>query len=389
MSLSPARLDDLATRMNEYVDNGDVPGLVLLLNQGDTTWVHCHGVRDLDTRTPITADTIFRIASLTKAVLGVATMMLVEEGRLDLDAPLDPWLPELANRSVVRSVTGPLDDTVPASQPITPRQLLTLTWGLGALMMEPGESPLQDAMDDLGVGPGPFQPDLSPAAFMEAIGSLPLAHQPGEGWLYHSGYDVLPILLERVTGTPLKTFLRERLFEPLGMTDTGFDVPASADNRLATAYGLEGESLMIVDPAVGSRWTRPPGVPTGLVSTVHDFLAFGRLLLHEGMGPTGRLLAASSVHEIIRDHISGAIKTAYPFFPGFWDGTGWGYGVSVTLDGPARGSYGWAGGFNTHWQNHPSHDLVGLLFTQRLAGGPADEDMIWTFWQLAREAVAG
>ena len=392
MSLTPARLDRLAEAMQAYVDRQEIPGLVLLLHQHDVTWVHHHGVRDLETRAPMTNDTIFRIASMTKPVIAAATMHLVDDKVLDLDAPVDPWLPELANRQVVRSVTGPLDDTVPATRPITTRQLLTLTWGLGALMREPGESPLQDAMDELGVGPGPFQPAVTPDAFLAAIGSLPLAHQPGEGWLYHTGFDVLPILLQRITGQPVVDFMRERLFEPLGMADTGFVVPAQATDRLATAYGMAGDSLVVADTAEDGRWTREPGVPTELVSTATDYLAFARCLLDEGDAPGGRVLTAGSVREMTHNHISPEIKRDFPFYPGFWDGTGWGYGVSVRTSPPdapglGAGSYGWAGGFNTHWQNDPATGLVAMLFTQRLAGGPADEGMISTFWRLVAEAL--
>ncbi len=389
-----AALDRLATSMNRYVDDGSTSGLVLLLNIGEDTWLHHHGVQDLATGVPMAPDSIFRIASMAKAVLGVATLQLVEEGRLDLDAPVDAWLPELANRQVVRSMTGPLDDTTPADRPITTRHLLELTWGLGALMAEEGESPLQDAIYARGVGPGPFQPELSPDDFMAALGTLPLAHQPGQGWLYHTGYDVLPILIARVAGQSTEEFLQERIFIPLGMDDTSFSVPESSLGRLTTAYTTGQSGLDILDPAVDSRWLRPPGVPNGLVSTAPDFMRFGRMLLAQGESPAGRSISPASVREMVSDHIPARTKAAFPFYPGFWDNTGWGYGVSVRT-GPSagsdlgEGSYGWAGGINTHWKNDPTTDLVAVFLTNRQVGSPADEGMIAEFWRLTREVVDG
>lgn len=386
-------LQSLHDAMQAIVTSNHVAGMVTLVSRHGQIDIDGVGVQDIASGTPMAPDTIFRIASMTKAVLATATLQLVEDGTLDLDAPVDPWLPELANRRVVQSITGPLDDTVTANRPITVRHLLTLQFGLGALMFNEGESPLQDAMTAAGVAPGPFQPELTPDAWMQALGELPLAHHPGEGWVYHTGFDVLSVLLARVADLPLGDLLQQRIFNPLGMTNTGFFVPEQHLDRLATAYTWENDTLAVADPARGGAWSREPQFPCELVSTASDYLAFARMLMAHGTGPTGQLLSPQSVQQMTTDHISPAIKTAYPFFPGFWNNTGWGFGASVVTetDGSptsARpGAYGWSGGFHTHWRNDPEHHLVGLLLVQQFMGGPADASLVDTFWQHTYNAL--
>ncbi len=385
-------LSRIATRMDRYVDNGYLAGYVLSLGVGDDIWLHHHGVQDLDTGVPMAPDSIFRIASMSKAILAAAAMLLVDEGALDLDAPVERLLPEMADRRVLRTLSSDLDDTVPAKRPITTRHLLTLTWGLGALFNGLEETPLAQAMVDRGVGVGPFLPDLSPDEYMAAIGSLPLAFQPGEGWLYHSGFDVLPILLERLTGTTLDAWLRTNLFDPLDMTDTGFAVPDASLSRFTTDYAEEDGRLTVFDPAQGGRWHHTRGLQGEFVSTARDFNVFARMLLNNGMGPNGQLLSAAAVAEMTTDHLTSTIKTEYPFFPGFWADHGWGYGVGIQTAPPAapglaEGTYGWSGGFNTHWQTDPSRDLVGIFLAQRNLGSPDDAAMIDEFWALTAEAL--
>lgn len=396
MTQSPAfdhaTLDRLANTLNHYVNDGYLPGYVLSLSVGNTTWLHQHGVQDLETGAPMRPDSIFRIASMSKAILAAATMRLVDAGRLDLDAPVEQWLPELANRQVLRAPTSPLDETVPAKRPITTRHLLTLTWGLGALFNGLEETPLAQAMRDRGVAVDAFLPNLTPDEYMAAIGDLPLAFQPGEGWLYHSGFDVLPILLERLTGEPLDTFLRQTLFDPLGMIDTGLAVPDASLDRFTTIYAGNEDGLTVFDPASGGRWHRPFGLQGEFVSTANDFAAFARMLLHGGEGPNGQILSAGSIAAITTDHLTPTIKTEYPFFPGYWDDHGWGYGLAVQTELPtgpglAKGTYGWSGGFNTHWQTDPSRNLIGIFLAQRIMGSPEDGALMEDIWRLTAEAL--
>src|SRR5260370_517612 len=184
-------------------------------------------------------DTIFRISSMTKPITAVATMILVEECKLRLDEPVDRLLPELANRKVLRRLDGPLDDTVPASRPITLRDLLTFRMGLGIIMGPPDLYPIQKAVTELqivGFGPPNVSTPHEPGEWMRRLATLPLMHQPGEKWMYNTGSYVLGVLIARASGRPLETFFRERIFEPLGMKDTSFSVPAAKLERLAVVY---------------------------------------------------------------------------------------------------------------------------------------------------------
>src|SRR5216683_2644140 len=358
MQFSRARLGRLHDIMAGYVERGAVAGVVTLLSRHGEVHVDAIGAQDLDTLTPMRRDTIFRIASMTKPIAAAAAMILVEEAKLRLDAPVDRLLPELADRKVLRTIDSPLDDTVPAIRPITLRDLLTFRLGFGAVMAPPGSYPIQRAMDEAGLAPGPSLASLSPDAWLARLAGLPLLHQPGEKWLYHTGSDILGVLVARAAGMSLGDFLQERIFAPLGMACTAFSVPPAKLDRLATCYQTDAGTgrLAVYDQARGGRWARPPVFPSGgggLVSTADDFLAFGRMMLQQGRHGAERILARPTVELMTTDHLTPAQKAASPFFPGFWDKTGWGFGVSVTTrrDGlaPSPGSYGWMGGFGTSW----------------------------------------
>src|SRR5437660_2120113 len=213
-------------------------------------------------RTPMRRDTIFRISSMTKPIIAAATMLLVEECKLRLDEPVDALLPELAERQVLRRLDGPLDDTVPAKRAITVRDLLTFRVGFGQMLAPPDAYPILKEANAQQIGMGPPSPSNMPPPdeWMRRLGRLPLMHQPGEKWMYNTGADVLGVLIARASGQPLETFLRERIFEPLGMKDTGFSVPAPRLDRLATSYWTDPESgaLVVIDQAAAAQWTRPP-----------------------------------------------------------------------------------------------------------------------------------
>jgi CubicO group peptidase (beta-lactamase class C family) len=390
-SFDLAKLDDLRNATAARVERGEIPGAVMLLDRGGETWCEAVGFSDLAAGTAMREDAIFRIASMTKPFLATAAMMLAAEGTLDLHAPVDPWLPELADRKVLRTPRSDTDDTVPAARPITTHDLLTNQWGLGALF-DPDPTPLQVAMGAAGLDPGAFPPNRSPDDWMAAIGGLPLAFQPGEGWLYHTGYDVLCVLLARVTSTPLPDLLRTRIFEPLGMADTGFHTPEASLDRLPTCYDIDPASgeFVVSDPARGGIWAAPQLFPCETVSTAADYLRFARMLRNRGELGEVRLLSRESFAVMTTDYVDQQVKEAYPFFPGFWDRTGWGYGFSLTTgpgDPPmqAAGSYGWSGGFNTHWMNDPENDLTGLFLMQLQMGGP--ENPVGEFWRRAYDAL--
>jgi CubicO group peptidase (beta-lactamase class C family) len=397
--LSPAGLDRMAEVMRGHVERGEVAGVVTLLSRHDEVHVEAMGAMDLVSAAPMRRDTLFRIASMTKPITAVAAMILVEEGKLGLDDPVDRWLPELANRKVLRHLESALDDTVPAQRPITVRDLLTFRAGLGAVMAPPGTYPIQTAMAEARVAPGydpiPFPPD----EFMRRLARLPLIHQPGERWLYHTGSEILGVLIARASGMRLEDFLSQRIFAPLGMKDTAFSVPQAKLDRLATCYRIDDRTGRLVvwdDPRAG-LWSRPPVFPAGggqgggLVSTADDYLAFGRLMLDLGRHRQGRLLSRRSVEAMTSDQLTPEQKALSPFYPGFWDHRGWGFGVSVVTrpDGVAAfpGRYGWTGGAGTTFFVDPHEDLVAILLIQRLMKSPVPDAIAVDFAKLAYQAI--
>lgn len=370
---------------------GALPGAVALVAHREHVEVVSAGHQDMASAVPMRRDSLFRIASMTKPVLAAAALSVVEEARIALDDRVDPWLPELADRRVLRGLDARLEDTVPASRPVNLRDLLTLRFGLGVVMAPPGTTPIQSAMAELGLAPGPRPLPFGPDEFMARIGSLPLIHQPGDRWMYHTGIDVLGVLIARVAGKPLGEVLVERLFSPLRMTDTGFHVPAARIDRLATAYACSADGLSVWDTGPAGSYTAPPAFPNALVSTADDYLAFCRMLLAGGAGPQGRILSRASVAVMMTDQITPEQKAASPFFPGFWDRTGWGFGGAVTTrrdDVFANpGSYGWSGGFGTHFIVDPAEELVAILLTQRLMRGPDDSAPARKLFTLAYAAI--
>src|SRR5712671_3441039 len=231
--LSQTRLKRMHEIMACHVESGSMPGLVALVSRHGE--VHLDVIGNLAIGgAPMQHDTIFRIASMTKPVSAAAAMILVEECKLRLDDPVDKFLPELADRRVLRSLEAEIGDTVPARRAITLRDLLTFRLGYGAIMVFPDRYPIQKAITEAGIAPGPVFPSFPPDELMRRYGKLPLIHQPGERWLYNAGSEILGVLIARAAGTSLATFLHERIFEPLGMKDTAFHVPQSKLNRLAT-----------------------------------------------------------------------------------------------------------------------------------------------------------
>ncbi len=302
-----------------YVERGEVPGLVALVSRKGGEHVDAIGSLSIGGG-PMRRDTIFRISSMTKPITAVATMILVEECRLRLDEPVDRLLPELANRQVLKRIDGPVEDTEPAHRPITVRDLLTFRMGLGYLF--PMGHPIHQAMAELGLGPGAPRPSADPAPdeFMRRLGTLPLMYQPGTSWLYNTSAEVLGVLVARASKQPFDVFLLERLFEPLGMKDTGFAVPAGKLDRLATSYmpGPPTGALEIYDPAEGGDWSRPPVFPNGgggLVSTADDYLSFARMLMDGGRQGKARVLSRPSIELMSSDQLTPEQKAKSGFGP--------------------------------------------------------------------------
>ena len=225
-------------RLAGHVSNGEPPGLVAVLSRHGETHVDVIGTMTVGGTEPIRRDTIFRISSMTKPITAAATMILVDDGKLRPEEPVDRLLPELAGRAVLKRLDGPLDETVPAKRRITVHDLLTFTMRFGQLLAPPDAFPILKAANDLQIGMGPPMPSGMPPPdeWIRRLGTLPLMHQPGETWMYNTGADVLGVLLARASGVPLEALLRERLFEPLGMKDTAFHVPADKMGRFGPTY---------------------------------------------------------------------------------------------------------------------------------------------------------
>jgi CubicO group peptidase (beta-lactamase class C family) len=344
-----------------HVEAGTIPGAVALLGAGNAEVVTA-GVASIGGG-PMAEDAIMRIQSMTKAITSVAALRLVEAGRLELDQGLVDWLPELADRQVLRNPAAELDDTVPARRAITLRHLLTNASGYGMVLQA---SPLQQAMAANGTEAGPEPPAADAAEWLRRLTELPLAFQPGEGWRYHHSFGVLGILISRVTGRPLGQHLAEDVFGPLGMTDTALWVAEGKLDRLPAAYRHGDEGLVQTEPAGGGFYAGPPSADVShgeLVSTAADYYRFARMLASGGRVNGQPVISPEHLQQMTSDQVPAACKTADSFFPGFWDGMGWGFGVAVQTEGPQRGRIGWSGGLGTDFFADPD-GTVGILLTQ-------------------------
>jgi CubicO group peptidase (beta-lactamase class C family) len=382
MGFDKIGLERLHALMEHRVAEGCAPGATWLVSAGGHTEVGAAGTA--------TRDTIFRIASMSKPIAAVAALLLVEECRVRLDDPVDPFLPELADRRVLIDPSGSLEDTVPANRPITLRDLLTFRLGLGMDFTRWGQQPVLDKLGELGLGAGPPQPQGPPATdeWIRLLGSVPLEFQPGERWLYHVGADVLGVLIERVASQPLAEFLHERVFAPLGMNDTAFFVPAAKLDRFGPSYmPRPGGEPLLFDPVDG-QWASAPSFPSaggGLVSTVDDFFSFAEML----RGGGAPLLSRASVELMTTNQLSDDQLTSSS--PDVTGALGWGLGLAVQTRRTGLrhvGAYGWDGGLGTSWANDPAEDLVGIVLTNQAFSSPQPPPIVADFWTAAYAALS-
>ena len=389
---SSTRLGRVRDVLARSVEAGEVPGAVAVVaRRGE---VHIEAVGNLafegaGSKTPMAADTICRMASMTKPVMAACAMTLVEDGTLRLDDPVDALLPELADMRVLADPDGPLENTVPADRPITVRDLLVYTLGTGMVNAEPGTVPIADALTAFDHA----DPEPPPDEWIRGLASIPLVYQPGQRWMYNTAADVTAVLIRRATGTTVDEALRRRICEPLGMKDTGFSVGARNLGRLATAYRWDDDAggLVVADGPDG-YWSRPPVFESGgggLVSTAADYLAFALALLGGGIHGK-RVLSRPSVTLMTSDQLTPAQKAVSGFRPGYFDDMGWGFGMSVrtrrTHLGPSAGSYGWPGLYGTSWYNDPAESLTTILMIQRTNATvslPLEVD----FWTAVYQAI--
>jgi CubicO group peptidase (beta-lactamase class C family) len=335
---------------------------------------------------PVTLDSIFRLASVTKPITAAATLILVSDGVLQLDTPIERWLPELANRRVLRAMNAELDDTVAVDHPPTVRELLTFTWGFGTPIAPPGTYPIQRVVAAMPLcQSGPPKPSLfaPPDEWIRLLGTLPLMHHPGARWMYNTGSDVLGVLIARAAKQSFGDFLRDRVLEPLGMRDTGFW--SAERSRFTTAYAVRGDGLEVFD-SIDGEWCKPPPFEAGaagLVSTVGDLHKFGTMLASGG----GDLLPAALVHAMITSQLTAAQRAASNDFVGYFTENTWGYGGGVVVGNDpsgAPGAYGWDGGTGATFRVDPVAGKITILLSNRSFTSPKPPQHVTDFWRATR-----
>ena len=337
--------------LTDYVDGGKLAGAVAAIGFGQAPpQFLARGRQSLDAATPIGADSLFRVYSMTKPITGMAAMMLIDEGKLRLDQPVSDILPKFARMEVLKSPTGALDQVEPAARPITIRHLLTHTAGLGYHIISTG--PIQQAYIDAGLVPaaatrlpipglsgGKVLPSL--AAFADRLATVPLVYQPGTKWSYSVGLDLIGRVIEVVSGQPFDRFVTERILQPCGMSETGFTVAPALRERLTSNYGVMGGVLIPLDPAKTSIFLTPPPYPfggAGLVSSPRDYDRFLQMLVGYGMIGKTRVMSERAVRLGTSNLLPAGV--AGP------DGRDFGAGGSVGK-GDTAGIYGWGGAAGT------------------------------------------
>lgn len=384
--------------LSGYVERKDMPGLVALVGRHDDLYVEPLGTMAVGDPAPMKRDTIFRVASITKPVSAVAAMMLVEDCKLRLDESIESWLPELANRRVLKSISSQVDDTVAAQCTITVRDLLTYRMGFGSVLARPDTYPIQKLIRDYRIGgDGPMLPSQAPATeeWLRKLGSLPLLAQPGERWMYQVSGDVLGVLIARVSGQSLGKFMRERIFDPLGMKDTAFHVAAEKADRLCGFYRFNRQtnSLDVFDDAKNSTWLAEPPFESGgggLVSTIDDYFSFCRMMLNRGQHGREQILSRATVELMTSDQLAPEQRVGSEIF--FGEHSSWGFGMAVDIQRReifhTPGRFGWTGGFGTTAYADPREGMIGILFTLRMMDSPEPPKVFTDFWTLAYQAMA-
>lgn len=361
--------DPIATALKGYVEAGDLAGGVTLVwRNGRVVQACAVGWRDIEAAAPMTLDTIFRIASMSKPITSLAALMLMEEGAFALDDPIARVAPEFADMRVLRTPDSPLDDTAPAARPITFEDLLTHRAGLtyGGVHSGPIAAAYTQALG------GDIDSHVAPDDWIAGLAALPLIDQPGAAFHYSNATDLLGLLVARIDGAPLGEVLQRRIFGPLGMHDTGFLVPPEKRHRRAGMYGFDEAGRLIARATLsGGPFVaeRPADMAftsggQGLWSTVEDYLAFARLFLGDGSVDGVRLLRPDTLALMTANRLTDAQRAqartlGMPVFTAH----GFGLGVAVVLDPQNAASYrckggvgtvGWPGAYGGWWQADPT-----------------------------------
>ena len=366
-----AGLAQIPPALQAVVDAGDLSGFVTLVwRKGEVAQTLAIGQRDVEAGLPMTRDTFFRIASMTKPVTSIAALMLWEEGKLRLEDPIVKWLPEFADMRVLKSATGPVDDTYPSPRDITVEDLMTHRAGLAYAFTSIG--PIGQLYEET-LGP-PLGGAMSPDEWLRRIGSLPLSYPPGERFHYSHATEVLGYLAARIEGKPLGQVLKDRIFAPLGMDDTDFWCPPEKRGRMAKLYRIDPATDRLQDVSYPHFDAQPELEPGGggLISTADDYLKFARMMLGKGEVDGVRLVKASTIEMMTENRLTEA-QRQIPFMGiPFWLGQGFGLGVSVITDPEKQawmgagnaGAFGWPGAFGTWWQADPQSGMILIYLIQ-------------------------
>jgi len=371
VGLSSSRLARIGQAMQKYVDSEKLAGtLTLVARHGKIAHFQPLGVMDVKAGTPMAHDTLFRIYSMSKPITSVAVMMLYEEGHFLLTDPIQEFIPAFADVRVLEHI-GTEAQLVPPQRAITIRDLLTHTAGLGYGL---GEDYIDGLYKKQVWGTMERNPEATLGEMIETVAGLPLAYHPGQGWRYSMATDVLGYLVQVASGTAFDVYLQERIFQPLGMIDTGFYVPPDKIDRFSANYspGEDGSGLQLIDAPTGSRYTHPGRIPSGgggLASTVTDYVRFAQMLLNGGALDGVRLLSRKSVELMTMNHLRPGI---HPFGR---PSQGMGLGVGMVIDLAQTqalgsvGAYGWGGAASTNFWVDPQEDLIGIFMTQLMPSG--------------------
>jgi CubicO group peptidase (beta-lactamase class C family) len=375
----PTRLEVMRATVKRFVDEGKHAGIITLLaRNGKIVDFQTYGYRDLEKQLPMERDTICRVYSMSKIIACVGTMILFEEGRFNLDDPVANYLPELKDMKVWTGGTQDAPQTEPLKKPITITHLLTHTSGL--IYDFSGEDELTKLWRsaELWTGPGLTN-------FTAKLGKLPLKHQPGDAYTYGVNMDVLGALIERLSGKTFGAFLEERLFRPLGMNDTGFDVPPEKMNRLAKTYKHGKDGKFVEDKPIIETWPEVGrGIEAGgagIFSTAGDFARFAQMLCGGGTLDGKRILGRKTVELMTANHM-----VALPNNKTEKRQDGFGYGVQVTTDlgqmsvPSSLGQFGWFGAATTYCKIDPKEKIVAVALSQHF---PFNEHKFFSAFQTA------
>ncbi len=372
LGFDASRLKRIDQWMRRYVDERKFPGAsVIVARHGEIAHFSAAGLRSIEQNKPYERDTIVRIYSMTKPITSLALMMLMERGLFHLDTPIDRFLPEFSNCTALIEGATSIEQTKPCLPP-TIHQILTHTSGLSYSFNE-GILAQAYAQQSLDFGPG----DDHLEQRVKRVAEIPLAFTPGSRWEYSIGIDIIGRLIEVLSGQPLDQFLQEQIFEPLGMSDTGFTVPEDKQSRFASCYHYTDDNpLAPMDPGMSDRYQ--PGKNSilsgggGLVSTLDDYLKFAEMIRLGGTLNGNKLVSSHTLDFMRHNHLPGDISSMGPssFAETPMDGMGFGIGGSVVLD-PARqrtpgsvGDFGWGGLASTFWWTDPIEQMNVIFFTQ-------------------------